>query len=378
MNTPTARSAPAARPVMTDAPTEGTSSAGGLRFDLMKELGLRPDTVISDEGDSFVTVLCRDEVDRRVVLKYVHSGAADAYRRLKNETLLIKHLPVRTPLRLLPHRADGPGYLVTDYDSGVLLRPDRFDTHDTRVIPAIADALTQFQTIRPNVRQLGVVDREHLTTYYVKVLLKNLLHLWPAHISSGEAARCLAILTAALPAIHRQRVICHGDFLPTNLLYHADDASVTFTDLEGFMCGNHPLFDVLALFSISRLDLTDWAWQRSFLTRYLSAGAADLGLDPESKDYREAYRGILIFFLLYRLNEERILLSGGSYFDGLGKRRFVARKAARLATGQRDAWRDDTMKAGLEVRTRNLKRALSTTLCQDHMEAMHASPAQCH
>ena len=362
---------------MTELPAVATAPRTDLRLDLMKELGLRPDTVISADGDSFVTVLCRDEADRRVMLKYVHSGAADAYRRLKNETLLVKHLPVHTPLRLLQSRADGPGYLVTDHDSGVLLRPERFDAGDTRAVPVIADALIQFQTIRTNVRRLGVVDRERLATYYVKVLLKNLLHLWPAHISGRDAARCLAIVTGALPAIHRQQVICHGDFLPTNLLHHADDESVTFTDLEGFMSGNHPLFDVLALFSISDLDLMDWAWQRSFLARYLSAGGACLGLDPGSEDYRTAYRGILTFFLVYRLNEERILLSGGSYFDGLGKRRFMARKVARLATGHRDTWQDDAMKPGMAIRTRNLRRALSTASCHDHMEAMHARLVQC-
>ena len=239
-------------------------------------------------------------------------------------------------------------------------------------MPTIADALTQFQTIKLDARELGIVDRELLATYYVKVLVKHLLHLWPAHLSAREAASCLAILTAALPAICGRRVVCHGDFLPTNLLYRADDASVTFTDLEGFMCGNHPLFDVLALFSISRLDLMDWAWQRSFLDRYLSAAAAPLGLDPQSREYRRAYRGILIFFLVYRLNEERIFLSGRSYFDGLSKWRFLAHKAARLATGRREAWRDEATAGALDIRKRNLRRALSSKLYREHLETMHS------
>jgi hypothetical protein len=355
------------------------SIASGFRHDLLKELHLRCDSVISDEGDSFVTALCRDQHDERVVLKYVHSGgAADAYRRLNNETLLLKHLPVFKPLRLLPHRTDGRGYLVTDYDDGVLLRPERFDSGDTRAIPVIADALAQFQTIGSDVRGLGVVDREQAPTYFVKVLLKNLLHLWPAYLSAGEAAQCLAIVTAALPAIRRHRVICHGDFLPTNLLYHHNDASVTFTDLEGFMCANHPLFDVLALLSISRLDLMDWGWQRAFLDRYLTAAAGRLGLDPASPDYSRAYRGILIFFLVYRLNEERILATGGAYFDGLGKRQFLTRKAIGLASLRRDAWRDDVMREELAVRTRNLKRALSVAEYRKHLETVHASPGRSH
>jgi aminoglycoside phosphotransferase (APT) family kinase protein len=335
---------------------------------LLAQLGLRLDKVLSDDGDSFVTVRCRDEADRRVVLKYVHSGSPDAHRRLKNETALIKHLRVRTPLRLPPHRNDGPGYLVTDYDSGTLLRPDRLDPH---VVHTVARALAQFQTIRPNVRQLGVSDREHVATYYLKVLLKNLVHLWPAHVTAGEAARCQAILTTALPAICRQRVICHGDFLPTNLLYHSADDSVTFTDLEGFMCGNHPLFDVLAFCSISGLDLVDWQWQPSFLGRYLAAGGAAL-LDPESREYRDVYYGILIFFLVYRLNEERIALGGGSYFDGLGKRRFIMRKFGQLAMGRRTAWHDDAASDALNVRKRNLRRALAPALYREHMESMHS------
>lgn len=336
------------------------------------ELGLTLETVISDDGDSFVTMLCRDGAGRRAVLKYVHSGSADAYRRLANETALVKNLRVRSPLRLLPHKADGPGYLVTDYDSGVLLRPDAFGAG---VVPAIADALVQFQTIGVNARELGLSDREHQATYYLKVLLKNLLHLWPAHMSASDAARAVSTVTAALPAICRQRVPCHGDFLPTNLLYHSHDDSVTFTDLEGFMCGNHPLFDVLAFFSISNLDVADWVWQRAFLARYLSTGASKLRLDWRSREYRDAYRGILIFFFVYRLNEERLGLRGGTYFDGLSKRRFLTRKAAALAMGRREAWRDEAVGGALDVRKNNLRTALSTRLFTDHFEAMHSQVA---
>jgi thiamine kinase-like enzyme len=344
------------------------------RTDLLQRLGLETDSALSDDGDSFVTLLCRDEAGRRVVLKYVHSGSADAYRRLRNETLLFKRLQTRPPLRLLPHRADGDGYLVTDYDPGTLLWPDRFDD---RVAATIARALHQFQTVEPDVRPFGVVDRERLTTYYLKVLTKHLLHLWPAHISARDAAHSLAIVTSALPAIHSRRVICHGDLLPTNLLYNADDGSITFTDLEGFMCGNHPLFDVMAFFSISGRPLQDWSWQRLFLAEYLRAGGATLALDPSSKEYRDAYRGILVFFLVYRLNEARNLLTGSSYFENLGKRRFVARKAVGLATGRREIWRDDQVGAGLDVRKENLRRALSQTGFNEHLEAMHASLGAC-
>ena len=208
----------------------------------------------------------------------------------------------------------------------------------------------------------------------MKVLVKNLLHLCPAHLSARDAAACVAILTAALPAIARQRVICHGDLLPTNLLYHHDDESVTFTDLEGFMGANHPLFDVLAFLSISGLDLMAWDWQRRFLVRYLSRAGA-LGLDANSREYQDAYRGILVFFLVYRLNEQRINESGGAYFDNVGPRRFVTRKAARLAAGRRDAWRDDSMDEALNVRKRNLRRALSRRLYREHVDAMASAAA---
>jgi hypothetical protein len=351
-------------------PEAGADAIGSA---LMKTLGLRTDTVLSDDGDSFVTILCRDENNRRAVLKYVRTGSPDAFRRLRNESQLIKHLGVRPPLRLLPYRTHGEGYLVTEYDPGILLWPDRFDD---RVACGVADALRQFQALQPDVRALGLVDREHVGTYYLKVLTKHLLHLWPAHLSAADAARSLAIVSAALPAMLRRRVICHGDLLPTNLLHHPDDGSITFTDLEGFMCRNHPLFDVLAFFTISGRELTDWTSQRTFLARYL-AGAASLGLDPASQEYRDAYRGILTFFLVYRLNEERIFLSGSSYFESLGKRRFVARKAVGLALGRRTVWRDEGVGAALEIRKRNLRRALSPALFHEHLEAMHAPVAAC-
>ena len=78
--------------------------------------------------------------------------------------------------------------------------------------------------------------------------------LAPVYLTASEAARCVAMVRAALPAIQRQRVICHGDLIPTNLLHHADE-SITFTDLEGFMSENHPLFDVLAFFTTSTRNL---------------------------------------------------------------------------------------------------------------------------
>jgi len=343
--------------------------SGNARVDLLKRLGLEFDTIISDDGGSFVTMACHDAAGRRVVLKYLQRESVDARRRLHNETVLLKHLPARRPLRLLTHRGSGPEYLLTEFDSGTLLYPDALDS---RTIETVAGALAHFQSMRPDLERCGIADREKLSTYYLKVLVKNLLHLWPAHISASEALRCQAIVSQALQAICRHSVICHGDFLPTNLLHHHEDDSVTFTDLEGFISANHPLFDVLAFCTISSLDLNDWKWQRQFLSHYFDATRQTLGLDPRARDYRTAYRGILIFFLVYRLSEQRMGLSGGAYFDGVGKRRFLVRKVRGLAAGRRASWHDDGVGAALDIRKRNLRRALSRS-SDELFESMHAT-----
>jgi hypothetical protein len=308
-----------------------------------------------------------------VVLKYVSSGTPDAYRRLKNEALLLQHLPVRPPLRLLRPDDTGPGYLVTKLDPGLRLRPEHLD--DGRAYHAIADALVEFQTIRIDVGRLGIVDREHLATYYLKVLLKHILHLWPAHLSAQEAAASMTIVARALPAILRTGVLCHGDFLLSNLLFHPDDGTVTVTDLEGFMSRNNPLFDVVAFFTMSELDLTRWDWQPRFLEYYLEQTAGTLQLDPASREFNTAYRGLLTFFLVYRLNEARIALQKSAYFDGRGKRDYLVAKLIGLAQGRPELWRDETMREALAVRANNLRRILSARGYGEHVEHMLTSGA---
>jgi hypothetical protein len=343
---------------------------GAFKPELLDRLRLTPDHALSADGDSFVTLRCHDESGRPVVLKYVSSSSPDAYRRLTNESRLLTGLPTRPPLRLLARRYDGPGYLVTDHDSGRLLRPERLD--DDVMLATIADALVEFQSARIDAGAIGVVDREHRATYYFKVLFKHIIHLWPDHLSAAEALRAVALVSAALPAILSRRVPCHGDFLPTNLLYHAEDRSVTLTDLEGFMSANHPLFDVLALFTIYDKDIDRWNWQPRFLRCYLMRCAAAFGLDPASRHFRAAYRGILVFFLVYRLNETRIGLSRSKYFDGLGKVEYLKRKLAGLIRGQRGAGSTGAA-AVLEVRKRNLRRVLSTKGYLAHLDAMLAA-----
>jgi hypothetical protein len=252
----------------------------------------------------------------------------------------------------------------------MLLRPEHLD--DRRVCSAIADALVEFQTIRTDVGGFGIVDREHLAIYYLKVLLKHILHLWPAHLSAQEAASCMTIVATALPAILRTGVICHGDFLPSNLLFHPDDGTVTVTDLEGFMSRNHPLFDVIALFTTNGLDLACWDWQPRFLRYYLEKTAGTLRLEPASREFNTAYRGMLISFLIYRLNEARIALQHGAYFDGRGKRDYLVTKLIGLSQGRPELWRDEKMRQALEVRKHNLRRILSVRGYGEHRERMLA------
>jgi aminoglycoside phosphotransferase (APT) family kinase protein len=345
------------------APPSGSATLDDHR-ELLDRLGLAGERVISADGDSFVTLRCRDAVGRPLVLKRTRTGCRDTIRRLTNEALLCRDLPVGGPLRLLKYRDHGTGYLLTEFDEGRLLLPEQLD--DEATIRAIVGALTRFQRIRLDLRRIGVVDREHPATYYLKVLLKHILHLWPAYISARDAARAVTIVTAALPAILRQRVICHGDFLPTNLLYHREDGSITLTDLEGFMTANHPLFDVVALFTMNDYDLTQWSWQRKFFRRYLDLASMS-GLDPRSDAFVEAYRGILVFFLVYRLNEGRIALLDTAYFDGLGKQQYLKRKIKRLASGHHSVRRDPEIAEALETRTRNLQRVLSRRHFREHL-----------
>lgn len=348
-------------------PSAADAGIERLGAELAARLGLAIDAVVNDDGDSFVTLKCRDAAGAPLMLKYVSRGSADARRRLENEGRLLAHLPARPPLRLLRARDHGHGYLLTEFDPGVLLHPERMD--DERLVDAVVDALVAFQSIRLDAPTAGVADREHLATYYLKVLLKHILHLWPAHMSAREAGACLAAVTAALPAIMRHRVICHGDFLPTNLLFDAAAPAVTLTDLEGFMTANHPLFDVLALFTMNESDLDDWRWQRRFLARYLRHAGAS-GLDPGDPDFARAYRGILIFFLVYRWNEARLFLQNRAYFEGRGKRGYLTDKALGLVTGRPTAWREDELQAALRTRRRNLLRILSPAAARAHLEHM--------
>jgi hypothetical protein len=336
---------------------------------LLGRLQLTPDRLL-DENETFVILLCRGERDRRLVLKFLRSDSPDAHRRLRNEMILTRHLRQDAPLRLLTCQGHGPSHLITDFDQGELLQPVRLE--DPAVRAAVVGALLHFQSAAVNPTALGVVDREPLSRYYAKVLVKNILHLWPDHLSLAQALRSAAALAAAWPAIRRRGVLCHGDLLPTNLLFHAEDGTVTFTDLEGTIARNHPLFDVIAHLTIAPGDVREWGWQRDFLREYLDGGGAKLGPEPGSPEFESAYRGILVFFLVYRLSEARLGLLGATYFEGLGRWRFVGRKVAELTHGRGRSPRSALLDAGLAVRRNNLERLLTRRGWQEHQAAMLA------
>jgi hypothetical protein len=338
---------------------------------LLARLSLTYERTLSDDGDSFSTLVCRDADGDRVVLKYMHSDSPDGRRRLTNETKLLTLIPSLPPMRVLRHRASGIGYVVTDFDDGVLLRGPAMD--DDRISSVVAEALARLHSIRIDFAQHGIVDREDVARYYVKVLTKHLLHLWPSLLTAKEAAQCLSLLRSALPDIAATVVPTHGDLMPTNLLYNAGAGSVTFTDFEGFQSANHRLFDVLALCSVSDRPLDEWHWQARFIQTYLRAAAAP-GLAFDNPAFRAAYRAILVFFLAYRLNEARLLARNESYFDGLPKRTYVLSRARRLLL-TRHAWRHTPDAADVAVYGRNLRCALNRDRFAEHFMFMQAARA---
>jgi hypothetical protein len=353
------------------APLTQDHLTDAVGHDLLRQLRLSLGHVISGDGDSFVTLQCRDEQQAQVVLKYVRPDApADAYRRLDNEARLLQQVPTEWPLRLLRHRASAAGYLVTELDYGRLLRPATMD--EEQVVRGVATALALFQEAARGQCIEGVRDREGAGRYYLKVILKHLLHLWPEELSFWQCCRAMAVVVAALPAMLRRSAPAHGDFLPTNLLYHDGDGSVTFTDLEAFMRRAHPLFDVLAICTIDDREVSDWTWQAAFLRAYLGHVTGEARLDTQSREFRRAYRGLLTFFLIYRLNEARLNAGAGRYFEGLSQPAFIRGKLAALVRGVRHAPAAVRRGDGLDARRANLRRLLDGSAVRDHLRVMRA------
>jgi hypothetical protein len=333
---------------------------------LVRRLRIVPDAVTSESHDAFLVVRCHDERGVPLVLKYAAATDADARRRLANEAVLVKTLPARPQLRLLRYRDHGEGYLLTELDSGRLLRPG---TVEGSVLVDIADALVQFQAIPVDPVRLGLVRTRGRVQRHVRVLVKHLVHLWPEWMGAADSSRCLAVLVRSLPGIMAGGVPSHGDFLPTNLLYHDEERVVTFTDLERFAPVDHPLVDVLALFTIEDGDITNWQWQRRFLHHYLANSSGVAGLDTRSPEFSSAYRGLLTLFLAYRLNEALVIMGAGRYFENGSKRAYVARKVGAALRGRAPSFGRE-MTPALQMRQQNLRRVLSRDGYGEHLAAM--------
>ncbi|MBI4524229.1 MAG: phosphotransferase [Deltaproteobacteria bacterium] len=324
---------------------------------ILSELKLTVQNVM-EKNENFLLLKCADPTDRRLVLKYSHSGVKDASARLQNEAVLIRNLQAARPLRLLQYYSHGPDYLVTEFEEGDLLLPNS-DYRET-IRQCVADALIKFQVTPIRVKKAGVRQKTCMKSFYLKGLLKHLLHLWPDFVSLSEAMQCLRILISALPAMGKNPVICHGDFLPTNLLFKAEQQEVVFTDLEGFQAKNHPFYDVLSFCTIDDCDLWQWKWQKQFIRYYLERTEALFSLEPASRSFKDALRGILIFLLVYRMNETRIGLRKTTYFDGLGKLRYASKRFRNLLFCSVGDCRPNFANRSMRLRKNNLEAVLSS------------------
>ncbi|MHC4183320.1 MAG: hypothetical protein ACYSR0_08225, partial [Planctomycetota bacterium] len=200
-------------------------------LEILDQLNLTVNQKI-EKNDKYLILKCIDNQNKSVILKYSYSGSKATQRRLNKEIILTKNLVTTGPFRFLKYYAHGTNYLVTEFENGIVLSPNY--NYDKKIIKNIADALISFQLMPVKVRDLGVHDGVGLKRFYLKVMLKHLIHLWPQYISSYESIKCLWILITSLPAIKKRRVFCHADLLPTNLVYNPDEEYIIFTDLEGF------------------------------------------------------------------------------------------------------------------------------------------------
>lgn len=325
-----------------------------------------------DSSEDFLTLLCEHASGQQRVVKYCHSGRTDALRRLRNEALLTRSLKVRRPLRVLRHCADGPGFLVTEFERGEALAPRHLG--DAALMAKIADALAVWQSLEDGAHALDISERETTRHFLHKVMLKHLLHLWPTHISLAQCWRAWRLLCAGLADIEATSVLCHADLMPTNMLRDATSDDVVFIDLEGVIAAHHPLYDVLSFFTIDARPLEKWDWQRDFLHRYLAQPPAAQLLARQSAAFARAYRALLSFLLVYRYNEARINLGHGRYFEGLPKRRYVVTKLVRLLSGAGLLTASARVDGELAVRKANLHHALDDRAFGRHLAHMLTAP----
>jgi len=343
---------------------------------VLAKLKLAVEEVI-ERNEKFLLLKCADDQKRAVVLKYSHSGSKKARVRLNNEAIVIKSLKPAKPLRFLKYRTHGPDYVVTEFERGELLLPN--SGYEEGLRKTVADALIAFQRLTVNARDIGVKQQTSVKGFYFKGMLKHLLHLWPDHVSLSEAVKCLWILVSSLPLMSRIVVVCHGDMLPTNLIYRAVEGDVVFTDLEGFSCENHPLYDVLSFCTIDDARIGEWEWQKRFIRYYLDRTGEPFRVDSQPEEFKKVMRAVLVFLLLYRLNETRISGEGTAYFEGRGKFTYVLRKLTGLLANRIPSRACHSLNEAMAMRKENLKTVLSRTAYTHHVSwlldgSLSASP----
>jgi serine/threonine protein kinase len=343
----------------------GLSTDSGLSA-ILRELQLTVQQVM-ERNENFLLLKCAAPRNKVVVLKYSHSPESRQGRaRISNEAALVKNLKPEKPLRFLKYYADGQNFLVTEFEEGELLLPN--SNYDDALRRSVADALIKFQLLNIVPAAIGVTQQTGLRMFYIKGLLKHLLHLWPIEVSLLDSFRCLWIVISSLPLLEKPRVICHGDLLPTNLLFKAAEKEIVFTDLESFLSENHPLYDVLSFCTIDDGSVWEWNWQKRFIEYYLERTREVLRLDSHGDDFLKILRALLVFLLLYRLNESRANLAGSAYFDGLSKWRYTLRKVGRLLAGAGGG----AGAGGPHVKLKNRKANLQTVISKE-LFARHVS-----
>lgn len=342
---------------------DGISTDSGLSA-ILRELQLTAEQVM-EKNETFLLLKCADQRKKAVVLKYSHSPELRQGRaRINNEAALVKNLKAEKPLRFLKYYADGQNFLVTEFEEGELLLPN--SNYDEDLRRSVADALIKFQLLVLVPAAIGVKQRTGLRMFYIKGLTKHLLHLCPNYVSFSDSLRCLWIVISSLPLLGKKRVICHGDLLPTNLIYKASEKEIVFTDLEGFLSENHPLYDVLSFCTIDDAALWEWHWQKRFIAYYLERTREGFHLDRNAADFKKALRALLVFLLAYRLNESRINLERTMYFEGLTPLKYVLRKV-RLILVRAVSLNAGSPHKELETRLKNLQAVLSNNLFTQHV-----------
>ena len=339
---------------------------------ILRELQLTAEQVM-EKNENFLLLKCADQSNRAFVLKYSHSPESRQGRaRINKEAALVKNLKPDKPLRFLKYYAHGENFLVTEFEEGELLLPDV--DYEEALRKSVADALIKFQLLGIVPTAIGVKQETGLRMFYIKGLMKHLLHLCPDYVGLSDSFRCLWILISSLPLLAKTRVICHGDLLQTNLIYKAAEKEIVFTDLESFLSENHPLYDVLSFCTVDDAAIWEWNWQKRFIEYYLERTKAVFHFDSNAGDFRKVLRALLVFLFVYRLNESRVNLEGTTYFDGLAKLKYVLRKVRRVLARAFFSASAACPQAKLEPRKENLKTVLSKELFTRHITWLLDAP----